>query len=328
MDLLRRNFDYFYDMIKPLIFFATKNDPEIAHELFVYFCQILHKTNLEKIILDNETNKKTRNFTVSNAAGLNKNAEISPITLKYLGFDRVVIGTITGDAWYGNPRPRTARYSKIESLVNWVGLSNDGVEKIAERLSNYPDYCIPLTVSIAPTPNKKGDNILRDLEKTVISLKNNPNIDRFELDISCPNVSNEYHNPLKNILSLIKNFSNHNLYLKISPDISEEDINRILIDSKNINGFVTTNTSIDSTLILPYKHTQGGISGNALYDKSLQVQKLFYEKIRGKNLRLIACGGINSTDKIKERLSFGAEEIQIYTPLIFSGTKLLREFRE
>lgn len=326
MDILRKSFDYFYDTIKPLIFFATKKDPEIAHDLFINFCQFLHRSRLEKIILDNKTNKNN-SFIISNAAGFNKNVEIPSSILKYLGFDRIVVGTITNEPWYGNLRPRITRYSKIESLVNNVGLSNDGAEKISERLSNYSNYDIPLTASITSTPNKKGKELLKDLEKTIICLRNNSNIDRFELDISCPNIKEKYQEQLRDILDIIKNILDKEIYLKISPDIEEKDIDKILSDSESyVTGFVTTNSSTDFS-IFPYKNIKGGISGNALYNKSLQIQKLFYKKIKKENLKLIACGGINSIDKVKERLSFGASEIQIYTPLIFSGTKLLREFR-
>jgi len=326
MDILRKGFDYFYDTIKPLVFFATKKDPEIAHDFFINFCRFLHKSRLEKIILDNKTNKNN-SFIISNAAGFNKNAEITLAILRYLGFNRIVVGTITNEPWYGNPRPRIIRYPKIESLVNNVGLSNDGAEKISERLSNYSNYGIPLTVSITSTPNKKGKELLKDLEKTIICLRNNNSIDRFELDISCPNIKEKYQEQLKDILDIINNLSNKDLYLKISPDITEEDIDKILSDSESyVTGFVTTNTSTDFP-ITPFKYTKGSISGNALYNKSLQTQKLFYKKIKKEDLKIIACGGINSIDKVKERLSFGAGEIQIYTPLIFSGTKLLREFR-
>jgi len=326
MDILRKGFDYFYDTIKPLVFFATKKDPEIAHDFFINFCRFLHKSRLEKIILDNKTNKNN-SFIISNAAGFNKNAEIPLAILRYLGFNRIVVGTITNEPWYGNPRPRIIRYPKIESLVNNVGLSNDGAEKISERLSNYSNYGIPLTVSITSTPNKKGKELLKDLEKTIICLRNNNSIDRFELDISCPNIKEKYQEQLKDILDIINNLSNKDLYLKISPDITGEDIDKILSDSESyVTGFVTTNTSTDFP-ITPFKYTKGSISGNALYNKSLQTQKLFYKKIKKEDLKIIACGGINSIDKVKERLSFGAGEIQIYTPLIFSGTKLLREFR-
>ena len=72
-----------------------------------------------------------------------------------------------------------------------------------------------------------------------------------------------------------------------------------------------------------------GVSGNAVYDDSLRVQSLFYKNMleQGKDWKITACGGINSLERLKERLLIGAQGIQIYTPLIFSGPKILREFR-
>lgn len=325
MDTLRKAFDAFYDLTKPIIFHITKNDPEIAHNLFINSCKFLHKTKLEKIILNNKSNRNNPSFTISTAAGFNKNAEIPPQTLEYLGFNRIVIGTITYQPWKGNQKPRTKRIVSSESLINWIGLSNEGAIKIAERLSKYPNSKIPITSSIAPTPNKKEN--LNDLEKTIILLRDNPNIDRFELNISCPSIKKRYNEEIREISMMVKDISSQDLYLKISPDLTEKEIDNILINTENyVKGFVTTNSSTDSTLF-PSEYIKGGISGNALYDKSLHMQKLFYKKIKDTNLKLIACGGINSTNKIKERLSFGAKEIQIYTPIIFSGTKLLRKFR-
>ena len=51
-------------------------------------------------------------------------------------------------------------------------------------------------------------------------------------------------------------------------------------------------------------------------------------------LEIIPCGGINSKGRLVERLNLGIShpdhvinEFQIYTPFVFSGPKLLREFR-
>ena len=43
---------------------------------------------------------------------------------------------------------------------------------------------------------------------------------------------------------------------------------------------------------------------------------------------IIACGGIDSLEKAKERMTPSTKGIQIFTPLIFKGTRLLRELRE
>lgn len=337
MDLIRFSFDNFYDLIKHPIFYVTRKDPEIAHNLFVSFSQILSAVGLEKFVLDNKVNRKKQSFDISNAAGFNKNADISPTVLKYLGFDRVVIGTVTKDAWEGNPRPRIIRYSKTKSLVNWMGLPGIGAEKVAKRLSNYGNHEVPITINLMATPNKKEEQILRDLEGTIIALRDNHYVDRFELNISCLNVCNhtrdEYKKQLVNMLQTMESFlhPHQNLYLKISPDLNEREIEDTLeiISHYRVNGFTLTNTTTNHKKEFILKSPKkGGASGNAVYDDSLRVQKKFHEKLKYTDKEIIACGGINSIPKVKERLSFGAKEIQIFTPIIFSGPKLLRKFKE
>ncbi len=341
MDILRKGFDCFYDVVKPIIFKATAKDPERAHELFISLCRGLHKTRLEKLVLDNKTNHNNLSYKISNAAGFNKNAEISPTVLKYLGFDRVVIGTVTNDSWGGNPRPRTKRYVKTGSLVNWMGLPGIGAERIAERLFEYGDHKIPLTINLMSTPGKKGDELLRDLKGTILTLKDLPYVDRFELNISCPNTFSsigvldarqKYVDQLFDMLEVVLEDVNlgQDLYLKISPDADEREVDEILeiCNHYRVCGFTLTNTTTNHRPEYIYDSPgKGGASGNAVYDDSLRVQKLFAERI-SEDVRLIACGGINSVDRLKERGSFGnVKEIQVYTPLIFSGTSLLRKLR-
>lgn len=155
MNFLREAFDSFYDTIQPIVFSRTNHDPEKAHELFIWFCRILYKTKLEKLVLDNDTNKSNPSFEISDAAGFNKNGDIPPSVLHYLGFDRAVIGTVTADYWKGNPRPRCVRFPKTESMVNWQGLPGIGAEAVAEKLATY-SHTIPLTINFMATPKKKG----------------------------------------------------------------------------------------------------------------------------------------------------------------------------
>ena len=110
MDFIRRGFDKLYDAIKPAVFDRTQKDHKKAHELFVSACKSMRALRLEKLILNNRSNNLDPGFELSNAAGLNKNGNIPPTVLQYMGFDRVVVGTVTYDQWDGNPRPTVRRY--------------------------------------------------------------------------------------------------------------------------------------------------------------------------------------------------------------------------
>ncbi len=187
MNLVRRAVEIGYELFKPALFHATRRDPQVAHELFVTAAQQLHAVGLERLVLDNPTNDPRLMFELSNAAGFNKNGEIPPTVLHYLGFDRVVVGTVTADPWPGNPRPTITRYPATHSMINWMGLPGDGAEEIAARLDSYEKHGVPLTINLMPTPQKSGDEALHDLARTINMTKLVHLVDRYELNVSCPN---------------------------------------------------------------------------------------------------------------------------------------------
>jgi dihydroorotate dehydrogenase len=336
MDLTRRLFDGFYDSVKGLVFYFTKKDPEKAHGLFSKTCQALYSSKLHKIVLDCKENYSVQEFGVSNAAGFNKNAEIPLQALKYLGFDRVVVGTVTGEPWKGNEKPRVWRYAKTSSIVNFIGWDNKGAETIAQTLENY-EYALPLTISIGAIPNPEFNlkQRLRDIEKTIITFRNIKGVDRFEYDASCPNLPLQENNSefLKEFLNVIsQNILPHqSVFIKVSPDISKREVKeniRLAKEYSSVKGFVVSNTTTNhDPFFIPKSPGRGGASGDAVYEKSLEIQEIFFNNLRESNLEIIACGGINSIKRAKERGRYGAKEIQILTPLIFTGTKLLRELK-
>src|SRR3989344_5606380 len=128
MNILRRAVEWHYAETKLTLFDRTRDDPEIAHEKFIRNARRLHNLGLDRLLFDCKENRRSPGFTISNAAGFNKNAEIHPLFLKYLGFDRVEIGTVCADPWNGQPRPRIKRYVDTGSLVNWMGLHGLGAE--------------------------------------------------------------------------------------------------------------------------------------------------------------------------------------------------------
>ena|SRR3989338_450795 len=340
MNLLRKTFDFAYDAFKSSLFSHTRGDPESAHEMFIKFSKYLSKFDLEKMLLDNDSNSLNPGFHISNAAGFNKNAEVSPNFLKYLGFDRVVIGTVTYDSYQGNPRPRMVRFPATGSLVNWMGLPGIGAQRVAERLSAY-DHNVPLTINLMATPGKKGGDVLEDLYNTLREFRFNHNVDRIELNISCPNTHSssgkidarkEYQKQLADMLEIVlsTSFPEKQTYLKVSPDLDAEGIDEILEVSNDykVQGFTIANTTTNhNPAFISHSPGKGGASGNAVYESSFRVQRDFNSRIKDNKYRLIACGGINSPERARERISHGAEEIQIFTPLIFKGPKLLREIR-
>ena len=67
MDIAREVFDEFYDLMKPVIFRATDNDPRIARDSFVKFCRWMYSFGLDGLVLDNETNYYDLRVKISTA---------------------------------------------------------------------------------------------------------------------------------------------------------------------------------------------------------------------------------------------------------------------
>jgi dihydroorotate dehydrogenase len=344
MNLLRNLIDLGYNVTKKRIFARTESDPEEAHEKFVRYADRIHGNHLDRLLFDCSENKLDPGFEISNAAGFNKNGNISPVFLKYLGFDRVVVGTVTLHPWKGKPRPRIKRYPETNSMVNWMGLPGVGALNVSDNLLSYYNHRVPITINLAPTPEEGEVN--SDLEGTVKFTRNLPYVDRYELNISCPNtedfdasIRGYYRKSLSEMLSVIEDNKNvQSLWVKVSPDINIENIRDTLEASEkhDVKGFIIGNTTtrFDKRYITypPNSIEIGGASGDAVYEQSRNTQEMFYHEMKNMDLdyKLIACGGINSPQRALERTMQKDKMItgiQIFTPLIFQGPKLLRELR-
>lgn len=345
MDSLREWVERRYSRNRDALFSRTEYDPEIAHEEFVRTSQRLSRFGLSRLFLHHSDNDHVSPVGISNAAGFNKNGAIPPSFLYHLGFDRAVIGTVTADAWKGNDRPRIQRFSP-GSIVNWMGLPGEGVDRVVERLESYRRSPIPLTISLMATPGKQGDDVLEDLAQTTRATRHILGVDRYELNVSCPNTKEiqgdarqGYEVDLKNkILATRESMHNYQeLFVKVSPDLEAAGVATFVDVSRErrlgVSGFTTANTTTyhDPDFISHSKSPgKGGASGAAVYERSKRVQDLFerYLTEARSSLSLIACGGIHSKDRALERtMSPNVTGIQIFTPLIFKGPGLLREIR-
>ncbi len=334
MNILRDGFDGLYNLIKPIIFRMNAKNSKFAHGLFMNSLRGLSILGLDKLVLDNSSNYIEISYEISNAAGFLKNAEINPRIMKLLGFNRVVVGTFTADNWKGNSGQTLWRFPKSGSMVNWEGWPNVGAEEGASRLYEYGEHGIPLTINLGLTPWKKGDALLKDLEKTVSIFRDVPYANRFEFDDSCPNIdkSNWDENWRRDALDVILREKREwqDVYLKVSPDLNEFKIDEIIRDGEEykIKGYTISNSTVNhDSRYIDVSPGKGGGSGNVVYNSSMKVQKYFAERIK-EDVDLIACGGINSVEKARERCRIGnCNEIQIFTPLIFEGTGLLRKLR-
>jgi len=131
-------------------------------------------------------------------------------------------------------------------------------------------------------------------------------------------------------LSQDKNIPVKNIFLKIAPDLTEEEIEQIyfLTSKYELTGIVATNTTITRNNLISNTNEEGGLSGKPLKDLSGKVLKQLKDMNDGNTftrLYLIGSGGVFTKNDYKEKLIQGADLVQIYTGYIYEGNAILKK---
>ena len=313
--------------------FIFKVDPEKAHTLAIKSL----KLNLIPSVFDENKNdpifqstifEKNLDNPIGMAAGFDKNAEVYNALFK-LGFGFVEVGTITPLKQYGNPKPRVFRLVEDEALINRLGFNNHGAEIVKNRIKRNKKLGL-LGINIGP--NKDSSDRLNDY---LIGLKTfYDDADYITINISSPNTENlrSFHEGnklqdlLKSIMTERKNLkSNVPIAVKVSPDISEEQVNKIteILLEHDIKAIIVSNTSEATRDKLGniQRHQKGGLSGKPIEEKSNILINKFYKLLKGK-IKIIGVGGVDSGQAAYDKFMAGADFIQLYTGMVFKGPNI------
>ncbi|MDC3274284.1 quinone-dependent dihydroorotate dehydrogenase [Candidatus Pelagibacter sp.] len=319
-----------FSKLRPLIF---KVDPEKAHTLAIKSL----KFNLIPNVFDENKNdsifqtkifNKVLDNPIGMAAGFDKNAEVYNALFK-LGFGFVEVGTITPLKQYGNPKPRVFRLVEDKALINRLGFNNHGAEIVKDRIKRNKKLGL-LGINIGP--NKDTNDRLNDY---LIGLKTfHEEADYITINISSPNTENlrNFHEGgklqdlLKSVITEKKNLnSNIPIAVKVSPDISEDQVNQIteILLENEINIVIVSNTS-DATrdkLSNIQRYQKGGLSGKPIEEKSNILINKFYKLLKGK-IKIIGVGGVDSGQAAYDKFIAGADFVQLYTGMVFKGPNI------
>jgi len=310
--------------------------PETAHHLALLSLKILNKLRILKLFFpankDFDNPKEYFNLKFRNmlgvAAGLDKNGDYVD-ELESLGFGFIELGTVTPKPQEGNQKPRVFRYLNQQAVVNRLGFNNKGVNYLVSKIKN-KKYDAVIGVNIGA--NKESTNDQRIDDYSYCFEKVYKYCDYVTVNISSPNTPKlrKLHNPdeLEKIFKRINEIKSTNkidipIFLKISPDESEETILKIvnIYETLKINGLIVSNTSIDKD-ILEGCSNEGGISGKPLFKRSSQLLERIYEF--DKDIFLIGVGGVFSKEDYENKINLGASLVQIYTGFIFEGPAIVK----
>ena len=315
--------------------------PETAHQItisllksnfFLKKKQIKIYKSLKQNILDINFNNP-----VGLAAGFDKNAEVIKQML-YFGFGFVEVGTVTPNKQRGNEKPRVFRLFEDKAIINHLGFNNLGSERILSNLKSfYEDKDIKEVVGVNIGKNKSTETDIDDylycFEKLGIYC------DYITINISSPNTPGLRDLQLRGrIETLVKKIQKRQLeikelikkpiFIKISPDLNDEQLRDIALMSlaNNVNGLIISNSTIrrSDTLTSGYKNEVGGLSGKPIFIDSTILLKKMYSLTNGQ-ITLIGVGGISSGYECYEKIKAGASLVQLYTALVYQGPKIINK---
>ncbi len=327
-------------------------DPERVHEGMVRFASLLGSFRLTRWItaLKLGTPKHemlrqvVRGVTFENPIGLSggfdKNAVLTQI-IPSVGFGFMEVGSVTARAYQGNPGQHLWRMPASRALVINYGLKNEGADVISQRLRNElrkQPFAIPISINIAKTNCRETNDVAIGIADYAETFRTFLDIGSFfTINISCPNVTSgqPFHEPEnleKLLIELDKMPTEKPIFIKISPDLTHEQIDAILevAARHHVDGFVCTNLSKrrDLPSISPkdFVPDVGGISGKVVEALTDAQIAYVYSKSQGKFL-IIGVGGIFSAEDAYRKIRLGASLLELITGMIYEGPQLISEIQ-
>lgn len=340
-----------YQLARPFLFGL---DPEAAHDLTM---ASLARTQCTPLALAYAQSRVNDPVTVAGlsfpnrvglAAGLDKNARCID-GLGAMGFGFVEVGTVTPLAQSGNPKPRMFRLPEQNALINRLGFNNGGLAafvanvqrsalfKQMQQGSKAPRMLLGLNIGKnAATPI---ENATSDYLTCLAGVY--PYADYITVNISSPNTKNlralQSDAALDGLLGALaarraelaeQHGKSKPIFLKIAPDLDSEQIKVIAATLKHhkIDGVIATNTTLSRDAVKGLKHADeaGGLSGAPVLEASNEVIRQL-RKALGKNYPIIGVGGVMTAQDAVSKIQAGADLVQIYTGLIYSGPALVKQ---
>ncbi|MPY85986.1 MAG: quinone-dependent dihydroorotate dehydrogenase, partial [Actinophytocola sp.] len=195
------------------------------------------------------------------AAGFDKLARAVP-AWPALGFGFAELGTVTGLAQEGNPRPRLFRLPADRALVNRMGFNNAGAAGTAERLAGWERRGLlrraPVGINLGKSKVVESADAPADYAASLERLW--PYADYVAVNVSSPNTPGlrelQAAGPLGEILAALQEVNGRlaaaaggaarPLLVKVAPDLGEGQLEAIvdLAAERGLAGVIVANTTL------------------------------------------------------------------------------------
>ncbi len=328
-----------YPLLREILFTLS---PESSHTVALKGLALMQRWGLSESFFGTPPLAEVELFglkfrnPVGLAAGLDKDG-VAIAGLASVGFGFLEVGTVTPGPQSGSPKPRLFRLQKERALINRMGFNNLGMDHLAERIEavrpSLPDAC-PLGVNIGMNRDTSADRAVDDYARCAKRVAECA--DYVTVNVSSPNTPGlrdlQRIDALVPLLTRVRECLDASsagtpLLVKVSPDLAGEDLDALakVLKPSGADGVIATNTTVTrpGSLVSRERAEQGGLSGEPLFEKSLQSVKRLAAHLQG--LPLIACGGVHDANSARKMLDAGASLVQIYTGFIYQGPQLIRD---
>jgi dihydroorotate dehydrogenase (NAD+) catalytic subunit len=226
----------------------------------------------------------------------------------------------------GHPCPILLTYEA--GMMNAVGLSNPGADRIIEELQFYKKNSdAPLIASIFASKTKDFGVVAKKISAAKPDL--------IEVNISCPNVEAEFGKPFAAdtkaaaaVTRIVKKNTRIPVFVKLSPNVPDIAAIAKAAEKAGADGITAVNTvgpgmviNIDAAKPLLANKT-GGLSGPAI--KPIAV-KCVYDIYSAVKIPIIGTGGVCSGRDAVEMIMAGASAVGIGSGVYYRGVEIFKK---
>ena len=245
------------------------------------------------------------------------------------GAGGITTKSITIEPREGNPLPRVCRYE--QGFLNSVGLRGPGLDKgkilIEDFIKASP---VPVIVSVFAVSIKDFERFAYELCPLKPAF--------FELNLSCPNVEDEYgaclatgmESSAQVVKEVKKISSNIPVLAKLTPNVSNIANVAKACEAAGADGIVAINT-VGPGMVIDIKQKKpilgakrGGVSGPAIKPITIRCVYDIYEAVK---IPIIGMGGITSWQDAVEVMMAGATLIGVGSAIYFKGINVFTEIK-
>lgn len=333
------------NIFKPVFFLI---DPETIHNTMVSLGSILGRYAYTRLktqtyfgfnhpVLQSTVSGITFPNRLGLSAGFDYDGNLTQILPK-VGFGWHTIGTVTLEPYAGNPKPRLGRLPDSKALIVNKGLKSIGASAVISRLTPLK-LSIPTAISIAST-NKHFESEKAQILDIVgcFRLFESSQLKHqlYELNISCPNTfgGEPFTTPIKleKLLAAVDSLKlKRPVFVKMPIDQTEAETLELLkvLNKHRVAGVIfgnltkdKNNPAVTKADLEIWQKRKGNLSGKPTWDRSNKLIALTKKHYKNR-FTIVGTGGIFTAEDALQKISLGADLLQLITGMIFEGPQTI-----